>query len=71
MHTGNRQMSQKNDKNGTDTYLIFVISFTQAKFSENEIYTEKRVNYKNQISRQNRVNQDLLGQAIKKCVKLN
>ena len=27
-------------------YLIFVISFTQAKFSENEIYTEKRVNYK-------------------------
>ena len=28
-------------------YLIFVISFTQAKFSENKIYTEKRVNYKN------------------------
>ena len=31
----------------TDAYLIFVISFTQAKFSENKIYTEKRVNYKN------------------------
>ena len=30
-----------------DAYLIFVISFTQAKFLENKIYTEKRVNYKN------------------------
>ena len=29
----------------TYTYLIFVIFFTQAKFLENEIYTEKRVNY--------------------------
>ena len=29
----------------TCTYLIFVIFFTQAKFLENEIYTEKRVNY--------------------------
>ena len=27
------------------SYLIFVIFFTQAKFLENEIYTEKRVNY--------------------------
>merc|ERR1712209_258366 len=27
------------------TYLIFVIFFTQAKFLENKIYTEKRVNY--------------------------
>ena len=26
-------------------YLIFVIFFTQAKFLENKIYTEKRVNY--------------------------
>ena len=26
------------------TYLIFVISFTQAKFLENKIYTKKRVN---------------------------
>ncbi len=26
-----------------ETYLIFLISFTQAKFSENKIYTEKRV----------------------------
>ena len=51
------------------SYLIFVISFTQAKFSENEIYTEKRVNYKNRISRQNSVNQDLLGQAMKKVCK--
>ena len=49
------------------SYLIFVISFTQAKFSENEIYTEKRINYKKRISRQNSVNQDLLGQATKKC----
>ena len=30
-------------------YLIFVISFTQAKFSENKIFTEKRVNYKNGV----------------------
>jgi hypothetical protein len=29
------------------SYLIFVISFTQAKFSENEIYTQKHVNCKN------------------------
>ena len=28
-------------------YLIFVTSFTRAKFLENKIYTEKRVNYKN------------------------
>ena len=28
-----------------DPYLIFVIFFTQAKFLENKIYTEKRVNY--------------------------
>ena len=26
-------------------YLIFVIIFTRAQFLENEIYTEKRVNY--------------------------
>ena len=26
-------------------YLIFVIFFAQAKFLENKIYTEKRVNY--------------------------
>ena len=39
-------------------YLIFVISFTQAKFLENEIYTEKHVNYKKRILRQNSVNQD-------------
>ena len=32
-------------KNTLYTYLIFVIFFTQAKFLENEIYTEKRVNY--------------------------
>ena len=51
------------------SYLIFVISFTQAKFLENEIYTEKCVNYKNRISRQNSVNQDLLGQAMKKVCK--
>ena len=39
-------------------YLIFVIFFTLAKFLENRIYTEKRVNYNKQISRQNWVNQD-------------
>ena len=50
-------------------YLIFVISFTQAKFLENRIYTEKRVNYDERISRQNSVNQDLLGQATKKVCK--
>ena len=27
------------------SYLIFVISFTRAKFLENKIYTEKRLNY--------------------------
>jgi len=27
------------------SYLIFVIFFTQAKFLEDKIYTEKRVNY--------------------------
>ena len=58
----------------TDDYdnqaeVIFVISFTQAKFSENEIYTGKRVNYKKRILRQNSVNQDLLGQAMKKVCK--
>ena len=31
--------------NTTKSYLIFVIFFTQAKFLENKIYTEKRVNY--------------------------
>ena len=50
-------------------YLIFVISFAQAKFSKNEIYTEKRVNNKKRISRQNSINQDLLGQAMKKVCK--
>ena len=45
-------------------YLIFVISFTRAKFLKNEIFTEKRVNYKKRILRQNSVNQDLLGQAM-------
>ena len=29
----------------SDTYLIFAIFFTQVKFLENEIYTEKRANY--------------------------
>ena len=52
-----------------NSYLIFVISFTQAKFLENKIYTEKRVNYKNRILLQNSVNQDLLGQATKKVCK--
>ena len=65
--------SIKNHKNsplkGTTSYLIFVISFTRAKFSENKIYNEKRVNYKKRISRQNSVNQDLLGQAMKKVCK--
>ena len=39
--------------------------FTQVKFLENRIYTEKRVNYDERISRQNSVNQDLLAQATK------
>ena len=54
-----------------EPYVIFVISFTQAKFSENEIYTEKRVYYKKWILRQNSVNQNLLGKAMKKCLKLH
>ena len=45
------------------TYLIFVIFFTQARFLENKIYTEERVNYDKWILRQNSVNRDLLGQA--------
>ena len=45
------------------TYLIFVICFTQARFLENKIYTEERVNYDKRILRQNSVNRDLLGQA--------
>ena len=53
----------------SQAYLIFVISFTRAKFSQKKIYTEKRVNYKKRISRQNSVNQDLLGQAMKKVCK--
>ena len=46
-----------------DSYLIFVIFFTQARFLENKIYTEERVNYDKWILRQNSVNRDLLGQA--------
>ena len=44
-------------------YLIFVICFTQARFLENKIYTEERVNYDKQILRQNSVNCDVLAQA--------
>ena len=47
----------------SETYLIFVIFFTQARFLENKIYTEERVNYDKWILRQNSVNRDLLGQA--------
>ena len=42
-------------------YLIFVISFTRAKFLENKIYTEKRVNYDKRILQQNSVNRDFIG----------
>ena len=52
-----------NLKQNIDTYLIFVIFFTQARFLENKIYTEERVNYDKWILRQNSVNRDLLGQA--------
>ena len=44
------------------------IFFTPVKFLENKIYTEKCVNYDERISRQDSVNQDLLGQATKKSV---
>ena len=44
-------------------YLIFVIFFTQAKILDRKFYTEERVNYGKQISRQNSVNCDLLAQA--------
>ena len=45
------------------SYLSF---FTQSKFLENKIYTEKRVNYDKRILRQNSVNQDLLAWKTKK-----
>ena len=51
------------------SYLIFVIFFTQTRFLENKIYTEGRVNYDKQISRQNSVNRDLWGKANNKCVR--
>ena len=35
-------MQKKITRKSTYTYLIFVIFFTQAKFLENKIYTEKR-----------------------------
>ena len=65
----NRQIDYENYLPVAQAYLIFVISFTQAKFSKNEIYTENRVNYKKWISRQNSVNQDLFEQAMKKVCK--
>ena len=43
--------------------------FTRAKFSKNQIYTEKRVSYTKRISQQNSLNQDLSGQATKKMCK--
>ena len=53
-------------------YLIFVISFTQAKILDRKFYTEERVNYGKRISRQNC---DLLAQAnytnYTLCVKLH
>ena len=52
-------------------YLIFVLFLHQQIFLENKIYNEKRVNYNKRILRQNSVNQDLLGQATKKCVSLH
>ena len=49
---GKRQLIRKNFEapdyrlgEGEEAYLIFVIFFTYAKFLENKIYTEKRVNY--------------------------
>ena len=44
------------DTSHIHSYLIFVIFFTQTRFFENKIYTEERVNYDKQISRQNSVN---------------
>ena len=41
---------QRHNKPRVLTYLIFAISFTQAKFSENKIYTEKRVHKRCQLS---------------------
>ena len=46
-----------------ETNLEKVLYFTQARVLENTFYTEERVNYDKQISRQNSVNRDLLGQA--------
>ena len=50
------------------TYLIFVISFTRAKYAENKIYTEKHISYKTDFET-NSVNQDLLGKATEKVHK--
>ena len=51
--------------------VIFVISFTRAELSENKNLHRKTHKLQKRISRQNSVNQDLLGQATKKCVKLH
>ena len=49
-----------------NSYLIFVIFFTQTRFLENKIYTEECVNYDKRILRQNSINWDLLDQANNK-----
>ena len=51
----------KSDK--PNTYLIFVIFFTQAKILDKKFYTEERLIYGKRISRQNSVNWYLLAQA--------
>ena len=60
---------------GSVTYLIFVIFFTQAKILDRKFYTEERVNYGKRISRQNSVNCDLLAQVnytnYTLCIKLH
>ena len=43
--TFRRSGMMSSSSRGCWTYLIFVIFFTEAKFLENKIYTEKRVNY--------------------------
>ena len=48
------------------SFLLQGQNFTRIKFKP-----KKRVNYKKRILRQNSTNQDLLGQATKKCVKLH
>ena len=48
-------------------HICYLSFFTGTIFREKN-YTENRVNYDKRISRQNRVNRDILGQADNNCM---